>query len=203
MRIYRFFCCVHRDTTDSQPKYNRLPPYSSPKLKSFNPRLRLFTKDRFSARYFFISLQNAQNICINEKIVVILCRKLTLGGVSRAGGVFPLRRKPLLPLQWENAQGWGSRHIFWRLLTLVFDSLKPRKFQFIVFENKAVVDAHGRIQALACAITVVRAWWFIYAAWVSACLFESFGFPRTSVADKQEKRSAFLMSGTEFIAVPS
>ncbi len=24
------------------------------------------------------------------------------------------------------------------------------------------------------------------------CLFESFGFPRTSVADKQEKRSAFF-----------
>ena len=31
---------------------------------------------------------------------------------------------------------WVSRHIEWRLLTLDFDHLKPRKLQIVIFENK-------------------------------------------------------------------
>ena len=39
--------------------------------------------------------------------------------------------------------GWDCIHILRRLLTLVFDHLKPEKLQIVIFENKAVVDVHG------------------------------------------------------------
>ena len=65
-----------------------------------------------------------------------------------------------------------------------------------MFENKAVVDAcevytmHPRVPYLwVCACV------HIYTAWVSALLIRHYGFfLRPQEADKQEKRSAFLMS---------
>ena len=75
-------------------------------------------------------------------------------------------------------QGEGADIIIRRLLTLVFDHLKPEKLQNVIFENKAVVDAHGvfiRPRVLFGArVFVYTQRGFLH------CLFEITGFLRTS-----------------------
>jgi len=86
----------------------------------------------------------------------------------------------------------GGRHIIKRLLTLVFDFLKRRKFQRWCSKTRRV-DARGRILRSRVPYNRVHAWLFLYAAWVSALLIRHYGFfLRPQEADKQKKRSAFF-----------
>ena len=62
----------------------------------------------FTAKSTFSALSFAK-ICLRQYFFVILHPQTHAGGMSHAWeGISPLRRKPLLPLQWENAPGEGA-----------------------------------------------------------------------------------------------